>query len=238
VEKGRHILTLPGHSGEVSFLSFLNSDGKDELVTADATGVVRLWDLESIGQREEITTLRGHQRAVTMIDFDPTAPLIASSSVDKSIDIWDIQNRKLVQTFRNQANPVSAIAFSPDGKELASATKKSVVQIWNLATGESRALGGFQPSDNIRHIVFSPHGERLVGGGDDGKIRVWDTDKMNLERVVEAHIAKIQGLAFSPDGSLLASSSEDKTIKLWNTTDWKWQKTLIGHLKRCLRNRL
>jgi WD40 repeat protein len=230
VEKGRHLLTFPGHSGEVSFVAFLNSDGEDELVTADSTRVVRLWDLSSIGQRDELATLRGHQRAVTMIDFDPGARLLASSSVDKSIDLWDLRTGKIVRAFRNLPNQVSAVAFSPDGRRLASATKKFPVQIWNIESGEGRALGDLQIGDNIRHIVFSPSGEQLVGGGDDGKIRVWNIERMTLDKQIEAHTAKIQGLAFSSDGSLLASSSEDKTIKLWNTKEWKLERTLIGHL--------
>jgi WD40 repeat protein len=78
VEKGRHILTFPGHAGDVSSVSFLTAQDADELATGDVAGVVRLWDLSRIGQRSELTTLRGHDGGVIMISFDPVAPLLAS----------------------------------------------------------------------------------------------------------------------------------------------------------------
>ena len=44
VERGRFVLILPGHVGDVTSVAFLNFKGQQGLVTADATGVIRLWD--------------------------------------------------------------------------------------------------------------------------------------------------------------------------------------------------
>jgi WD domain, G-beta repeat len=49
VEKGKHVLTLPGHANEVKSVAFIDgSNNKYHLVTGDATGVVRLWDISQI----------------------------------------------------------------------------------------------------------------------------------------------------------------------------------------------
>lgn len=123
MEKGTHVLTLPGHSNDVSTVAFVDVEGRYQLLSGDTAGIVRLWDISRIGQRDELETLRGHQGAVTMLAFSPTEPLVSSSSVDKSIDIWNLKTGRLVKRLADQRSSISAVAFSPNGKQLASADK-------------------------------------------------------------------------------------------------------------------
>ena len=190
VERGRFVLTLPGHVGDVMSAAFLNTKGEQDLVVGDSAGVIRLWDLSVIGQREELTTLDGLTGGVTMIAFDPTAPMLASSSVDRSIDLWDVQADKLVKSFSNQPGSVSAVAFSPDGEYLASATKTSAVRLWDVKTGKERLLEDAK-SEQIRHIAFSPNGRFLAAGSEDGKIRIWNVEQGSISRSFAGHTAKV-----------------------------------------------
>ena len=139
VEKGRHVLTFPGHSGDVSSVAFLNFNGEQTVVTGDFTGVIRLWDLSMVGQRDELVTLRGHQGAVTMVAFNPIAALLASSSVDKSIQIWDLKTNRPVSAQKNQPSNVSAVAFSL------------------RSSNPVRATAGLKQSSTTRFNVASPN---------------------------------------------------------------------------------
>jgi WD40 repeat protein len=183
------------------------SDGKYQLITGDATGVVRLWDVGKIGQRQEVTTLRGHRGAVTTVSFHPNASIIASSSVDKSIIIWDIASTQLLKRFDDQGDFVSAVAFSPDGRHVASVNKTTTVKVWNIESGEFISLGEQPGGDKMRHVAFSRDGSILVAGSEEGRIKVWSPKTGELLQSFIAHTAKIQGLDFSPDGTLLASSN-------------------------------
>jgi WD40 repeat protein len=230
VEKGKHVLTLPGHADDVKSVAFSDgSNGKYQLVTGDATGVVRLWDIGKIGQREELSTLRGHRGAVTTVSFHPSAPIIASSSVDKSIIIWDIGSTRLLKRLDDQGNDISAVAFSPDGHHVASVNKTGTVKVWNIDSGEFVSFGDGAVDDKMRHVAFSHDGSLLVAGSEEGKIKVWSAKAGEILGSFTAHTAKIQGLDFSPDGTLLASSSEDASVKLWRVADWSLRSTLNGH---------
>jgi WD40 repeat protein len=164
VERSVQTLTLPGHSNDVSAVAFVELEGGYQLVSGDTAGVIRLWDISKIGQRDELITLRGHQGAVTMVAFSPTNRLVASSSIDNSIAIWDLGQGRLVKRLIGERHNITAVAFSPDGKELASANKTSGVNVWNVETGSFRTFEDEDLADKIRHIAFSHNGHLLVGG--------------------------------------------------------------------------
>lgn len=229
VERGKHVLTFPGHANDISNVAFLDSEAGYRVLTGDTGGVVRLWDLDLIGQRDELVTFRAHTGSITMFAFNPVKPLLASSSVDKTVRIWNMQTKRSIGLFGDRKDKISSVTFSPDGLYLASASKGSRIEVWQVGSGEAMTLRDEKESGRVRHVAFSPNGKLLVGGSDDGQIRIWDFNEGKLLQTFPAHTAKIQGLAFNQDGTILATSSEDTKIKLWQTTDWHLSRELIGH---------
>jgi WD40 repeat protein len=83
-------------------------------------------------------------------------------------------------------------------------------------------------TDSINRIAWSPDGDKLASGCDDGTIRVWNMKNGELLNTLVAG-AKILSLAWSPDGQKLASGSGDNTIRLWDTETWTEFHILEGH---------
>src|SRR5204862_411220 len=77
---------------------------------------------------------------------------------------------------------------------------------WNVASRYASCRATGPPSStSIRRVAWSPNGTRVVGGGDDGHVYLWDaSDGMQLLRLVGHHGA-VTSVAWSPDGMRLAS---------------------------------
>jgi WD40 repeat protein len=114
-------------------------------------------------QAPELIVQTGHSSIVTAVAFSPDGKTLASSSVDRTIKLWDTTTGKQLRTLTGPALLANTLAFSPDGKILASAggSLDFKITLWDVTTGNQlRALAGH--SKNITSVAFSPDGKRLA----------------------------------------------------------------------------
>jgi WD40 repeat protein len=69
---------------------------------------------------------------------------------------------------------------------------------------------------SIAGVAFSPDGKRLASCGNDGTVKLWDTNSGREVLTLTGHRGHVAGVAFSADGHLLASCSHDGTVRIWD----------------------
>jgi cytochrome c len=114
---------------------------------------------------------------------------------------------------RGHGGPVRALAVSADGTTAVSGSFDSSVIRWSLSRNAALQVLRFHESA-VNAVALAPDG-RIVTGGEDGRIAVWQPGLPTPTKVFEGHTAPIVGLAVSPDGKTLASASWDRTVRLW-----------------------
>jgi WD40 repeat protein len=81
-------------------------------------------------------------------------------------------------------------------------------------------------------IAFSPDGQKIISGSEDGTLRLWDLQGNQIGETFPSHQEQIWAVAFSPDGEMVVSGSNDGTLRIWDLRNNHIGKLLIGHTSR------
>jgi WD40 repeat protein/tetratricopeptide (TPR) repeat protein len=79
-------------------------------------------------------------------------------------------------------------------------------------------------------VSWSPDGKRLASAGNDGTIKLWDSQTGREIATLRGHTHPwLDEVRWSPDGHRLASACDDQTVKVWDVATRQEIATLRGH---------
>uniref|UniRef100_A0A1I7Y6Q9 Target of rapamycin complex subunit lst8 n=1 Tax=Steinernema glaseri TaxID=37863 RepID=A0A1I7Y6Q9_9BILA len=100
-------------------------------------------------------------------------PILASASFDGTIRFWDLHSGNSFDNIAQKESQVNAMAISSDGTLMAVACWQSLKLIdlyKKTASGSNDSL-----VRNVTSLCFVPESSRLITGGEDQRIRLWNT---------------------------------------------------------------
>jgi WD40 repeat protein len=178
---------------------------------------VQIWSLPA-GRLTH--TLTGHTDWITDLAFSADKTLLASSSLDQTIKLWNVASGTLIASL--PSGRATSLAFSPDRTLLASASRLSQwadgatshdgIQLWDVATQQvSRTF----KAGLVNDLAFSPDGRSLAVGAKETTL--WNLVSGTKQYTVES--GELNALSFVDDQILITGSDGVKGqggIKLWN----------------------
>jgi WD40 repeat protein len=178
-----------GHVGEVTHVVF-SPDDKFAL-SGGHDHRVKLWD---VATGEELDSFEGeHYGLAATVSFSPDGQR-ALGLVGEQVYVWDLKGSKLLWTIPERVLPQAA--FTRDGRSVTTASFIPAPHVGeeedrppgtftvitrDAATGKEQRrfaepFGGGAPGrvDGFRLVAFHPDGDRVLTGGYDGKVRLWN----------------------------------------------------------------
>ncbi|CAB3361773.1 Hypothetical predicted protein [Cloeon dipterum] len=196
--KGEHLLTIPGHTGAVKQVSWVDIGGEIcSFVSASQDQTAMIWQWNQTSNSVEcVHVLRGHERGLECLAVDPTHTYIATAGWDKVIKLWStidgltdgesspkkskFDTKSSLMNFEGHKEAVSAVQWSEDG-EMISASWDHTIKVWDAE------LGGIKKGALVK-CTFTSHTEwvqtvrwssnleyHFISGSYDKQVKLWDT---------------------------------------------------------------
>jgi WD40 repeat protein len=226
VASGRCLKVLAGETEGCSSVAF-SPDGT--WMAGSYHDQIRLWQTDSW---TPIGALTDHSQRVAYVAIAsvPDAQgrvILASSSHDQTVRLWDLHRRQCLHVLREHSSLVLHLAFSPDGQTLATSSMDGTVRLWEVATGTLKTvLTGHRHS--VSAAAFIPGTDWLVSSSFDHTLKYWDIHQGTCLHTTVAHRGDVWGVASTADGRLLVSVGNDKAVKLWDSRTQQCLKTIRG----------
>ena len=105
------------------------------LASGDSKGNVNIWDTN---KKAVVESLEGHRSRIYDIDFNIDDKLMATSSLDGTVRLWDCTNlNNQPIELRDHESWVLSISFSPDGENLVtSSNQEERILVWPIKPDE------------------------------------------------------------------------------------------------------
>ena len=230
VQVSRVQLTLRGHTGEITGLTF-SPDGT-RLATISDDGNIKIWDAASGQELLTIPITITRPNLYRILSFSSDGKQLAASDGHLA-KLWDATSGKERMTLAGHADEVLAVMFSPiNNASIATASADGVVKVWDAASGqELLTLSDPIPSYGSPRatLAFSSDGTRLAHGRNT-TVTVWELPSGQiLQTITDPTLANINSVALKPNGNLLALGNSNSTWGLWDVSTGGNLRTGFGH---------
>jgi hypothetical protein len=127
------VVTFPEHQNIVYGVA-VKADGSAGF-SVGADKQLRTW--KPNGEGKQVKNAGGHGDEVFKVVFNPKKPILATSSADKTVRLWDAEKLAAGKTLSGLTDFVYAVAFSADGELVAGGAYDGGVVVWKVSDGST-----------------------------------------------------------------------------------------------------
>jgi COMPASS component SWD3 len=191
---------------------------------------------------------------VTAVDFNIDGSMLASSSYDGQIRLWDSYTGQCLKTLVSEGDKISNstigigdIKFSPNSFQLLATSLDHTIRLWDIAN--SRVVKTYQGHQNEKYAIkacFTAYKDKqtskkhqqngkivlpklmIVAGSETNRIHLWDLQSRKIVQTLTGHRDAVISIATHPSIKVIASASLDRdpTIRVSTHKKKRFSKVL------------
>jgi len=141
--------------------------------------------------------------------------------------LYEMPDFNLIHTLTISQKRINTVAINSSGDWLAFGAAKLgqlLVWEWQSETYILKQQGHFF---DMNTVCYSPDGQLIATGGDDGKVKLWNASTGFCFVTFKDHTGPVNQVVFSPKGNVVISSSLDGTVRAFDLVRYRNFRTFI-----------
>ena len=120
--------------------------------------------------------------------------------------------------FEGHAHWVSGVIHLPGEQQIMTSSYDNSLRVWNLQSGKQI---GTDWGDGGCIIALSPDRRKVVGGGSDGGLKLWDINTSKVTAEWTGYPSYVTSVCWSQDSGRMMSGCIDGTARVWDVKSGK-----------------
>lgn len=183
------------------------------LISGDSKGELVIHFLDKSEKKENFVL---HSQSITDMTFSLNESIIASSSEDKIVKIFDLQIMKEIISYNEHTSDVKTVDWAKPKSIIASSGKDKKIKFFDC-----RSKNSFETMNNVHFNIinklrFNSNCNYLVTASKEHNLKLIDMRMMKEIQKFDHHTKGVNAVAWNPSNSnSFCSIGEDKKIIHW-----------------------
>ncbi|KAF9159335.1 hypothetical protein DFQ26_006631 [Actinomortierella ambigua] len=135
--------------------------------------------------------------------------------------IWELPTFNNIHTLSISQKKIDSVAINRTGEWLAfGCSKLGQLLVWEWQS-ESYVLKQQGHFYDMNTLSYSSDGQSVVTGGDDGKVKVWNTVSGFCFVTFAEHTSRVAAVEFAKNGQVVFSASFDGTVRAYDLVRYR-----------------
>ncbi|PAW65109.1 MAG: hypothetical protein B9S36_01005 [Verrucomicrobiia bacterium Tous-C2TDCM] len=144
--------------------AFAFSPDGSRFASASTDKLVKLFETETLTEQQ---TFEGHTNHVLDVAWNADDLSLATASADLKVKVWDLADGRVKSNVEGYTKEIGTVVYVGDTESLLTASGDKAVKMANAPLPEA--------GDSFLHTAdASLDGTRIIAGGQDSVLRVWD----------------------------------------------------------------
>ncbi|XP_003396174.1 periodic tryptophan protein 2 homolog [Bombus terrestris] len=142
--------------------------------------------------------------------------------------LYEMPDVNMIHSLSISDQYITSIAINSTGDWIAlGCSTAGQLLVWEWQS-ETYAMKQQSHSSNINCLAYSPDGQYIVTGGDDAKVKLWNTMNGFCSITFQEHTSTITGVIFSHNRKFIVSASLDGTVRAYDLARYRNFRTLTS----------
>jgi len=165
---------------------------------------------------------------VTSVAFHVRNSLLVVGFSSGIFGLYELPNFANIHTLSISQEKITSVTINSSGEWLAfGATKLGQLLVWEWQS-ESYVLKQQGHYFDMNSLAFSSDGQTIVTGGDDGKLKVWNSVSGFCHVTFTDHSSAISAVEITKQNSVLFSASLDGTVRAFDLIRYRNFRTFLA----------